>query len=354
MFRCRFSLWFKVGFCVLLGLFLVLPRSVMAEGEKGEVSGAVEVEAQSYKRDFDDPATDSEDASDIALATVEVGIDAELNPSVQGHVLLLWEEGETGDINDFMDEGTITISNEEKCPYYLTAGKMYLPFGVFESAFISDPMTLELGEINDTAVQLGYRKGNADISFGFFNGDVDKPGKDDKVNCYFANASFEYAQDPYSLGFVVSYLSNMADTDGLEGAVDSAATMTDEVQGLGVSLNANMGTWFLTAEYLAAMDDFEANLFTGVAKTIKPETYNVEFGWDTGRNATVALKYEQSDDMEINDDFDLGESRYGICLAYELYDDVVLGFEYLHEKYDNVNLNKGESDAITAQLAIGF
>ncbi|MGA1791625.1 MAG: LbtU family siderophore porin, partial [bacterium] len=206
---------------------------------------------------------------------------------------------------------------------------------------------------NDTAVQLGYRKGNADFSFGFFNGDVDKTGKDDKVNCYFANASFEYAQDPYSLGFVVSYLSNMADTDGLEGAVDPAATMNDEVQGLGVSLNVNMGTWFLTAEYLAAMDDFETDLF-GVSQTFKPETYNVEFGWDTGRNATVALKYEQSDDMEINDDFDLGESRYGICLAYELYDDVVLGFEYLHEKYDNVNLNKGESDAITAQLAIGF
>ena len=73
--------------------------------------------------------------NDIALATVEIGIDGEINPSVQGHVLLLWEEGESENINDFMDEGTITISNPEKCPYYLTAGKMYLPFGSFESSW---------------------------------------------------------------------------------------------------------------------------------------------------------------------------------------------------------------------------
>jgi len=146
----------------------------------------------------------------------------------------------------------------------------------------------------------------------------------------------------------------MSDTDGLEeAATGTSANVDDYVQGLGISLNANMGTWFLTAEYLAAMDDFKAGYFelggTPSSRDLKPETYNLELGWDTGRNATLALKYEQSDDME---EFDLPESRYGVCLAYELYEDVTLGFEYLHENFDEVD--KGESDVITAQLAIGF
>jgi len=373
----RSGLWsMKVRLFVCLvavSLVLFLPRVAPAQEAEGDtvvVSGTVEVEAGTYKRSYDD-ALESDKANDIVLATIEVGVDARINPSVTGHVLFLWEEGETEDINDFMDEGTITISNPDKCPYYLTAGKMYIPFGSFDSAFISDPMTLELGEINDSAIQIGHRQGNTDISFGFFNGDLNKVGKDDKVNAFFANVDVEYAQGPYSTVFGVSYISNIADTDALEWVVNDkidpndttdVTDINDFVDGMGIFLKVNTETWFLSAEYVAAMDDFAIGYFndsSGLGKnsavrTFKPAAYNVEFGWQTMGKALLAVKYEQADDMEIDDDFDFPESRYGVCLSYSLYEDVDLKLEYLYEKYDNVDLHKGKSDIVTAQLAVSF
>ena len=84
--------------------------------DRVSLSGLIEVEANvgdNFKGD---------DESDVALATVELGIDAQINEWVSGHILLLWEEDDTEPID--VDEGTITIGNTEKSPVYLTAGKL--------------------------------------------------------------------------------------------------------------------------------------------------------------------------------------------------------------------------------------
>jgi len=52
--------------------------------------------------------------------------------------------------------GTITLGNMEMFPVYLTAGKMYVPFGNFESNMIQDPVTLEIGETRESAGQVGF------------------------------------------------------------------------------------------------------------------------------------------------------------------------------------------------------
>ena len=101
--------------------------------DKISMGGVLEVEL-GYEDNEEPPAMKG---SDIVLATVEIGIDAEINDKVKGHILLLWEEDDTPlDI----DEGTITLT----APYglSLTAGKMYIPFGAYNSHFISYPFTL--------------------------------------------------------------------------------------------------------------------------------------------------------------------------------------------------------------------
>jgi hypothetical protein len=333
----------------------------MAPAQKVEVSGTIEAEIQSFRQKFNDPNNPNKSTineSDIALATVEIGIDGEINPSIRGHVLLLWEEDETDDFDDLLDEGTITISNPEKCNYFLTAGKMYIPFGSFESNFIIDPMTLELGEINETAVQIGHKKGITDISFGFFNGDIQKIDKDDEINSFFANASVIYSRGAYNMNLGVSYLSNMADTDTLEGFMDSRG-VNEYVQGMGSFLRVDMETWYLSAEYLVTTENFDPSHFDPnllIANHLRPETYNLEFGLKTRDKASLALKYEKADDMNV---LDLPEERYGICFSYSLYNDVSLSLEYLREKYDEFykdkdNVHKDKNDIVTAQLAISF
>ncbi|MDZ7664104.1 MAG: hypothetical protein U5K27_02035 [Desulfotignum sp.] len=45
----------------------------------------------------------------------------------------------------FVDEGFITLSGTDAFPAFLTAGRQYLPFGYFDSHFVTDPATLDAG-----------------------------------------------------------------------------------------------------------------------------------------------------------------------------------------------------------------
>ncbi|MCD6526540.1 MAG: hypothetical protein J7K75_06090, partial [Desulfuromonas sp.] len=96
--------------------------------ERITLSGLVEAEVGYEKIDFDDPAQDDEDSSDISLATVELGIDVAVAEHVSGSVLLLWEEGE-GPVD--VDEAFILLNGEDVLPIFLRAGKIYVPFGDF-------------------------------------------------------------------------------------------------------------------------------------------------------------------------------------------------------------------------------
>jgi hypothetical protein len=57
---------------------------------------------------------------------------------------------------------------------------MYVPFGNFESQIISDPLTLEIGEAGEDALQVGVEVEGFYDSIYTFNGDVTEGG-DDKI-----------------------------------------------------------------------------------------------------------------------------------------------------------------------------
>ena len=122
--------------------------------DKITLSGLLEAEA-GYNRFEPDRANEPDDEdSNITLSTFELGLDAELNRHVSGHALVLWEEDDTEPVD--LDEGFITFTGTEEIPAYLHAGKLYVPFGVYDTVFISDPFTLELGETRKSAVFAGY------------------------------------------------------------------------------------------------------------------------------------------------------------------------------------------------------
>ncbi|MCD4689476.1 MAG: hypothetical protein K8R55_09110, partial [Desulfuromonadaceae bacterium] len=101
--------------------------SLSGLAQKVSLSGLIEVEAGYIDVDSDDPAADGNE-SDLVLATVELGIDADFIQHVSGHVLLLWEEDEESD-HLIVDEGYIRLDGEDVVPLYLQVGKMYVPFG---------------------------------------------------------------------------------------------------------------------------------------------------------------------------------------------------------------------------------
>ncbi|MCK4739333.1 MAG: LbtU family siderophore porin [Deltaproteobacteria bacterium] len=290
--------------------------------------------------------------SDITLATVEVAIDAKINENVEGHILFLWEE-DGGPIA--LDEGTITINSSYGLS--LTAGKQYVPFGNFESHFVSDPQTLELGETNQSAVLLGYEKGPVEIALGLFNGDLDGGNlaltDNDRVDNYVASVKVAPVD---GVSFGLSWISDLADTDAeITEAWGASPTLgyliDDSVAGISAFLSLAFGPVAFEAEYLGALDEFDVldlDVDTDL-KGDKPSTYNVEVAYEVNDNIEVALRYEGNTDL-----FELPETQYGVAASYEVFENTNFSVEYLQGEYDDTGNLEEKRTLITAQIAVEF
>jgi len=326
----------------------------MEQGKAGQwmdkvtLSGLIEVAISSETTDHDNPATPDPDSSDITLSTVELGVDVEVAKHVKGHILFLWEEDDTEDV--IVDEGIIIIDGADVIPLYLEVGKMYIPFGNFESHFISDPITLDLGETRESALRVGYINNRVDLSMGTFNGDIQETDdEDDNIDGFFISAVLSMPEDTISginLTAGISFISNIADSDGLSEEI--VTTVEDYVSGLCAFLNVTYNDkFFLSLEHLGATDDFEAGelSFDGGAD-YQPSAWNFEFAYAATDRLELALKVEGGDDLG---DFQV-EKQYGVAALYSLFENTSLAGEYLQGEYDNDD----ERESLTAQVAIEF
>ena len=318
------------------------------------LSGVLEAEAGYESVDYDDPALDDEEASDAVLATMELGVDAVINDSVSGHFLFLWEEDDTEPVD--LDEGFITLTGGKGFPAYLTAGKMYVPFGNFASNMVSDPLTLELGETRESAVQAGIEINGFYGSVYLFNGDIDEAGEDSHLDNYGGSAGFAMENDDFSVDAVVSYINNILDSDGLgdyaaELMAESGTGLDEYTAGLGAHAIVKVGPVIFIAEYITALDEPEFVSDTPGAGFTGEEiaAWNAEFGYFfelAGKPANAGIAYQGTDDAG---DF-LPEARMMGTVGCEIFEATNLALEYFHDEYENDDT----ADVFTAQLAIEF
>ncbi|MCF8052206.1 MAG: LbtU family siderophore porin [Desulfobacterales bacterium] len=321
-----------------------------------QISGLAEVEAGYNDTDYDDPATEDETSSDVDLATVELVVDAAIVDHVDAHVMVKYEEDDI-----FVDEGFITLSGTEQFPAYLIAGRQYIPFGNFDSHFVTDPTTLVLGEINEGAAVAGYRFGGEliDVSIGAFNGRVDEVGEDDTVDSFVGAV----VVSPFEgVMFGASYMSNLAGSDSLSEFV------TDwDRDGENNNISSIVGGWsaFVTVEflerfkvigeYVSALDEFEPGELYDAADVEKrqPAAWNVEFGARLIDTVEVAARYGGSTDGgdSVSGEFLLPESEYGAVVNWGVFESTNLAFEYLRSEFEN---DFQTTDTFTVQLAVEF
>jgi hypothetical protein len=310
-----------------------------------QISGLIEVEASHGKIDFKDPAAGDEKNSDVDLATVELVMDAKIAAHVEGHVMFKYEDDDL-----FVDEGFITLVGTESFPAYLIAGRQYIPFGNFDSHFVTDPTTLILGETNEGAVVAGYRYGGemVDVSVGAFNGRAKKIGKDDAIDSFVGSI----VVNPFeNLMLGASYTSNLAGSDSFSEAVVDKDNLDSLVGGWSAFLTFEFLERFkVIGEYVGALDSFKAGEIYDAADTKerKPSAWNVELGVAVIDNLELAARYEGSDDGGA--EF-LPESRYGVVLNWGIFENTNLALEYLHGEYED---DAQETDSFVAQLAIEF
>jgi hypothetical protein len=393
----------KKNVCILfavvfvMGLFMVTANAQAMEEETSmiQLSGLIEVGGVWQDIDYVGADPEVEDETDLCLTTVELTAEAELNKWVNVVAVLLYEDS-TFDMNDGdetettleVDEAIVTIGNTEEYPLYVSAGKMYVPFGALLTSFPDDPLmdapvTLVFGETLEKVLLVGVEHAGFSFSAYAFNGDVDEYGEDNNIESYGADANYSM-DDESGLELLVgaSYISNVADADGweaagevLEDAVNEEAIalgvtiddfgLKDYIDGFAAYLHVGFEGFFVDAEYMTALDEIDMSVnVTGGAlpagvydleTNVEPEVWNVEVGynWDWGKNLQIVLKYASTDEAEL---LGLPEDRYGICLNQDIFEDVVISLGYLQDDYDEDKDFEGrdERDLVFAQIAIEF
>jgi len=310
--------------------------------ERIELSGLVEVEAG-----YTDGPDGSE--SDLVVSTVELGLDAQVTPWVNGHVLILFEEDET-DPPEF-DEAILTIANPDVSPFSLAAGRMYVPFGNFDSALVSDPLTLEIGETRETAVQAGWQVNDLTFLAYGFKGDARENGRrhiDD------FGLSLDYSTEIFDAG--ISWISNLADSDTLQDAVADPNGLRKTVAGWSAHATFHWQDFTFVGEYLSATDDFDAADLAFNGTGAQPSAWNLELDYAfalAGREAGVAVAWQGTAEALA---LELPETRWLAALSVGIYDQTTLALEYAHDQdYSVGDGGSGEdTDTVTLQLAVEF
>ena len=308
--------------------------------ERVDISGLIEIEAMYQSLDSPDSAVSDENTSDVDLATVELVVDARIADHVDGHIMFKYEEDDV-----FVDEGFITLSGTDKIPAWLAAGRQYLPFGYFDSHFVTDPATLLLGETNEGAVVAGYTTAEGVLGFsaGLFNGDIDE----DMVDSFVASIAAQ-PFEPLMMG--ISYTSNLLSSDSFsEFAVNDS--IDNMVGGWSVFVTVSFLDRFkIIGEYVAAMDPFNAGEIYDAAdaRQRKPSAWNLELGAAVLENLELAVGYGGSDDG--GDEF-LPENQYGAVINWGIFDSTNLALEYQRAEFED---DGPETDTFTVQLAVEF
>jgi hypothetical protein len=306
----------KTKLLIAMTAALGFQASVIAE-PTWELGGVIEVEA-----------TSGEDTSDIAVATAELGIGAEINEKVSGEVVLLHEAGEPDPI--VVDVATVSLAFSDT--FSVTAGQSYAPFGVFDSNMISDPLTLEMAETAVSSIQADIASGALTTSLYTFNG----TNEDEEIDNWGASIGYEAESFSVALG----YIANIGDSDGI-----AAETIDSEVPGMSVSASAGFGAFSLIGEYIAASDDFKAGdgSFTAEAQ---PSASNVELAYTAGAT-TFAVGQQNTDEAE---ELGLPETRTLAAISHEFMENTTLALEYASDE----DYAGEESSMVTAQIAVEF
>ncbi len=300
------------------------------------------------------------DSSDLRVASVEIS--SELNPTewLTGNIVLLWEEDESDGVE--VDEASITAKWDTGSAYslYLTGGRFYpSSLNRIEGFLLTDPLTLETGELQETALEVGIQNEIFSIGIGGFKGDVQEDG-DSKVNSYYIYGVLTpVSNDDISLEISAGYLSNFADTDTLqdvaghfedngEGSEFINGEVSKIVPAYSLSLKFSYRFFHIETEFIAALDSFETEELDTGGNTSRPEPriFDIDFGFDLTDQLSLGLRYGHSEDLGDL----IPEDQYGAALSWALRDHLTLSGEYIYNDYET----ETEEKVFTIQLAFEY
>lgn len=304
-------------------------------------SGALELEAV-YLNDYDHNSS-----SDFAVATALLAVQKKLQPDLLAGISFLYEEPDTSlDV----DEAFLSFGIDDTTA--VTGGQIYLPFGQYQTSVISDPLTLELGEIRDTAAMVTYERDGFSFSGYVFRGD--SSANSDSIETLGGRfmQTFSYKDGE---GFTsVDFISNLLDSDSLS---DLAIDFEDKAEAIAASAYWENAVWGVTGEYLTALFDIDSET-PGIVDDKKPAALHLECFYNDSiksHNVTFAASYQQTKDALL---IGLPKRRWAVSAAVPLTSNLAVSAQLFSDRdysqKDNVAGISGTGDTakgILVQLA---
>ena len=263
----------------------------------------IEVEAQSS-------TVAGEAKSDLLVATLDWNTFISVNESISWHVGLLWEQDVRE--NDPLDR-LYVIGKWEGVGW--TVGRFYQPVGRFDSIFISDPLTMELSEINQTSAMLDYTIHSFLIQAGLFRSSLDDVAGEQGVDQGYAAMTW-MPSEATEVG--VYWLSNLLESDGLteSGNVLRSLNRDESADGFGCFLHHSQGAVVVHLECVGGVESVDTE------SGIMPMALHAECSYTMDSDLCLGLRYEESDDFHGSFSSGLwmeefAESRTSVVLAHE-------------------------------------
>ncbi len=316
-----------------------------------QISGLLELEAN-----FVAPES-GEDESDFRVASAEITLAAPVHEWVKAELVLLYEQDET----DFgVDSASVTVAPPEG-PWFMRGGLFVQPFGRFDTNLVSEPLTLELAETVETALQFGWENNGFSASAYVFNGDGNRvgaskidPSASSGHRNFGVDIGYAIKSESMALNLAAGYIHHIGDSDALQDAI--ANLVADAVPGGFLSANASFGPVTLIGEYTAAGDAFQAGELDWNGVGAQPRAWNLEVAYGftlAGKESHVALGYQGTREALA---LGLPASRVLAALAVEVMKGTTLAIEGVRdEDYSVTEGGSGESsNSMTVQLALEF
>lgn len=294
--------------------------------------------------EFGHVAADGDSENDFTLAKVELGADVSLNSRVSGSFLFQYQQGD--DVT--VDEGAINfgIPVSPSLDGEVSFGILFVPFGEFNSHFIANPYTKDIGETKQAGLRFSASNSIISGSVVFYNEEIDVVGGSnsqigDMAAGLVASTPEGALGSDASLSAGISFIRNVAGTDGINDMIGDGAVQ-ERTAGLGGFASFSAKGAFLEAEFVRTMNDIQIE--DGGA--IKPIAFNLEAGLSLpNMPVKIAGKYEQF--AENGEDY---INRYGGVMAIGLFGGVSsLAVEFLHT-VDGDNTE----NCVVSQLAVEF
>ncbi len=315
--------------CLAAGL--ISPTYAVELNGQLEITGRIEVEATYAAPD------NAPNATDLTVATGELGIHGHINDWTSGHLIILFEDGGKGDDTFEVDNAIIHFAEPAASPYFINIGRLYVPFGRYDTAFVQDPLTQDMAETRATALAAGWEQDNLHASAWLFNGRMDNA--DDHIGHYGLRLGAQHTWNHTELRVGLSYTNSIAESGGLSGNADTAR----KVAGFGMDIHAQLDSVALHGEYIAAQDDLKGA--DSQASTYQIEiSRNLPFGETDG---VIGLTWQGTKEASA---FDLPKRRIDAVISADLMDQVGLAFEVGNEK----DYAGASTQYAVAQLGVTF